>query len=281
MTVELANLVLLSMCVILLGISTIMLWKKFQILSTNNVKAIRSEEPQSRINDSIENLTRLVNIQSSLLSIVAKNMKSENHCIEHNSSNQPTQSPAQTSANEISEQKTILDSNNHQDDRQHEQKHSAKQDISFLPAEETPEKISKELERLLNSSDFTRTIWQQFSRPFDICAKQMNQFLGDHGIPSPRIEAFPPLEKGNPNFWSFMIVEPNSWKSNGKRFLIPRNYDRYDILTHSHLFEVQGNRHKADSSIIELVRCATLSSGSITNHIDKKMVETKGIIAVD
>lgn len=144
----------------------------------------------------------------------------------------------------------------------------------------TPEDAEIKLESLLNGTDFTVSIWQQFSKPFDICAHLLVMYLAENGLPSPRIEPYPPMQDNNPNFWKFMIVALN-WKADGKRFVIPRNYERYDPLWHEHLFNVRGNVNKPDNYINGLVRCAELKNGELSGYIDKKLLEREGIIEVE
>lgn len=141
--------------------------------------------------------------------------------------------------------------------------------------------MDKKLDSLLNGTDFTMSIWQGFQEPFDVCAEKLAKYLGEHGIPLPRIEPYPDLKENNPNFWIFMIVQAQSWKNEGRRFLIPRNFARYDQLWHKHLFEIRGNVNKPDSFIKGLVRCAILMNGNLADNIDKRLVELKGIISVD
>lgn len=145
----------------------------------------------------------------------------------------------------------------------------------------TNEELEKKLDSLLNSADFTESIWHHFSRPFDVCVDMLITHLGEHGIPMPKIEAFPNIKDNNPNFWTFMIVHIQNWKDVGRQFIIPRNFDRYDPLWHKHLFEVRGNVNRADNYIKGLVRCAIIMNGDLSGNIDKRLVELKGIISVD
>jgi len=144
-----------------------------------------------------------------------------------------------------------------------------------------PEVVEKKLDSLLNGTDFTESIWQQFSKPFDVCVDMLIKYLGEHGMPMPRIQPYPAIKDNNPNFWTFMIIQAQNWKDEGRRFVIPRNFDRYDPLWHKHLFDVRGNVNKPDSYINGLVRCAIIINGNLSGSIDKRLVEEKGIISVD
>ena len=74
-----------------------------------------------------------------------------------------------------------------------------------------------------------------------------------------------------------MIVQAQNWRAEGKRFVIPRNYDRYDPLWHEHLFTLRGNTNKPDNYINGLAQCAMLKNGELSGNIDKKLVDIAGL----
>jgi hypothetical protein len=65
------------------------------------------------------------------------------------------------------------------------------------------------------------------------------------------------------------------------RFLIPRNYSRYDPAMHDHLFKVMGGGESLENFIRELRQCAVLrGSGPLEEFIPPKLVERKGVLVV-
>jgi len=257
------SLFLLAASFILLGTCTIMLWKKLRTMSARDNQAVQTssshlqlEELESRMNDKIVSMERLINSQSTLISVISNNLR-------------------------IGSQKEVVPGKEEGDKTREDQGQTGTiSNINVIP-HIAPEDAEKKLDNLLNGADFTERIWQQFSKPFNICAEKLISYLGENGLPMPRLEPYPALQEDNPNFWTFMIVQALNWRAEGKRFLIPRNFDRYDPLWHEHLFEIRGNTNKPDNYINGLVRCAALKNGILTGNIDKKLVETKGIIAVD
>jgi hypothetical protein len=254
---------LLAASFFLLGACTIMLWKKLssmspqdnQVVQTSN-RNIELEALESRMNDKIASMERLINSQSTLISVISNNLH-------------------------ISSQKEIVTGEEEGDKTPVDQGQTRIISNIDVSPHIAPEDAEKKLDNLLNGADFTERIWQQFSRPFNLCAEKLIAYLGENGLPMPRIEPYPALQDNNPNFWTFMIVQALNWRAEGKRFLIPRNFDRYDPLWHAHLFEIRGNTNKPDNYINGLVRCAVLKNGILTGYIDKKLVETKGIIKMD
>lgn len=138
------------------------------------------------------------------------------------------------------------------------------------------------LQDLLNGSEFLQNFWQnRMSRRVDECQNELIKFLAEHGQPEPEFEIYPPLQDNNPHHWHFLILQTRGTARDKKRFLIPRNYDRFDPLRHSHLFQVRGSSNKPENYILELHRCAILNSGKeLSGYIDKSLVEKQGIISL-
>jgi len=216
---------------------------------------------ESRINNQIDLMMNTINSQSTLISSISNRVDNimviepgtQKDVVENTVDNEHTiiaEPPEETTDNRIQSWVSTVD-------------------------------VDKKLDSLLNGTDFTETIWKHFSGPFDFCAEKLVKYLGEHCIPLPRIEPYPTLKDNNPNFWTFIIIQAQNWKDEGRRFVIPRNFDRYDPLWHKHLFEVRGNVNKPDSFIKGLVRCAMLMNGNLSGNIDNRLVELKGIITVD
>jgi hypothetical protein len=138
------------------------------------------------------------------------------------------------------------------------------------------------LESLLNGSEFLQNFWQnKMSKRVDECQTELIKFLAEHGQPEPEFEIYPPLQDNNPHHWHFLIVQTRGTALDKKRFVIPRHYDRFDPLRHSHLFQVRGSSNKPENFVLELHRCAILSSGKeLSGYIDKSLVEKQGIISL-
>lgn len=259
---------LLAASFILLGVCTIMLWNKVRTIAAKNDQAVLTsnqhlelEVVESRMNDKIAHLERLLNSQSTLISIISTNLSIcgiEETVVEKKSTEKESTGQEITKG----EENSVI---------------TSPDVISRVRYEDA----EKKLESLLNDANFTKDIWPQFSESFYICAEKLVSYLSQHGLSTPRIDAYPPLKENNPNFWTFMVVQAMTWRSDGKQFVIPRNYVRYDPLWHQHTFEVRGNTNKADNFINGLVRCAMLKSGMLTGNIDKSMVDLKGIISVE
>jgi|GEM_PF-6860015 len=142
--------------------------------------------------------------------------------------------------------------------------------------------LEARLHDLLNGSEFLQNFWQnRMSRRVDECQNDLVKFLAEHGQPEPEFEIYPPLQDNNPHHWHFLILQTRGTARDKKRFLIPRNYDRFDPSRHSHLFQVRGPSNKPDNFILELHRCAILNSGKeLSGYIDKSLVEKQGIISL-
>lgn len=138
------------------------------------------------------------------------------------------------------------------------------------------------LEDLLNGSEFLQNFWpNKMSRRVDECQSELIKFLAEHGQPEPEFEIYPRLQDNNPHHWHFLILQTLGAARDKKRFLIPRNYDRFDPQRHSHLFQVRGSSNKPENFVLELHRCAILSSGKeLSGYIDKSLVEKQGIISL-
>lgn len=138
------------------------------------------------------------------------------------------------------------------------------------------------LQDLLNGSDFRQDFWQnQMSRRVDECQNELIKFLAEHGQPEPEFQIYPPLQDNNPHHWRFLILQTRGTSPTKRRFVIPRHYDRFDPSWHSHLFQVHGSSNKPENFILELHRCAILSSGKeLSGYISKSLVEKQGIISL-
>ncbi|MCP4146208.1 MAG: hypothetical protein GY757_00525, partial [bacterium] len=207
----------------------------------------------------IDFLLKLVNSQSNLLSVISNSLGSY----------ADTELQDKTGANSADE------------DTQNNDNTPGTPSVIGITPNFTPVDVEKKLNKLLNGAEFTGNIWQQFSKPFNVCMDSLVKYLGENGVPMPRINPYPALKENNPNFWRFMIVQPHNGQTGGKRFLIPRNYDHYDPLWYEHLFKIKGNLNKPDNFIKGMVNCVILKNGELTGYIDKKLVEMKGTISVD
>ena len=143
----------------------------------------------------------------------------------------------------------------------------------------------RRLADLLSSSEFLENFWHsQMYKPADESRDQLIRFLVEKGQPEPEIEVYPPLQDENPNHWHFIIIQVRGHGgfSEKKRFVIPRHFDRFDPLWHSHLFDVRGRSTTPENFVTALHRCAMLnSSKDLTGYIDKTLVEKKGIISLE
>lgn len=136
---------------------------------------------------------------------------------------------------------------------------------------------------LLNTPDFCSGVWPQMDGPFGQASARLLGFLSDKGVAEPEVEPHPTVGVDYENHWDFLVVWSQDAGGEGSRFLIPRNFSRYDPAVHGHLFRVLGGGDSLENYIRELRECAVLrGSGPLQDQefIEPKLVEKKGVLVV-
>ena len=137
------------------------------------------------------------------------------------------------------------------------------------------------LDILLSDQDFTSGIWPRMDGEYQVATAHLLGFLSGQGVAEPGVEPHPPTAFEDGNHWDFLVVWSEDAGGDGCRFLIPRNYSRYDPALHDHLFQVRGGGPGLDNFIQELRQCAVLrGSGPIEGLIRSELVERKGELVV-
>jgi hypothetical protein len=137
------------------------------------------------------------------------------------------------------------------------------------------------LDLLLSSPDFRNGVWPRMDGPFNVAAAHLLGYLSGKGVAEPDLEPHPPVGPDYENHWEFMVVWPQDGGDGASRFLIPRNYSRYDPAVHDHLFQVLGGGASLENYIRELRRCALLrGTGPLEEFISPKLVDERGVLVV-
>jgi hypothetical protein len=139
----------------------------------------------------------------------------------------------------------------------------------------------QQLESLLGSPEFRDGVWPRMDGTFQMASAHLCGFLASQGFPEPGVEPHPPLVRGEGNHWDFLVVRARRAGEEGRRFLVPRNYSRYDPAMHDHLFDVLGRGASLESFVRELRRCAVLrGSGDLGELIRPELLARKGVFVV-
>jgi len=140
---------------------------------------------------------------------------------------------------------------------------------------------AEQLDILLSDPDFTSGIWPRMDGEFQVATAHLLGFLSGQGVAEPGVEPHPPTAFEDGNHWDFLVVWSEDAGGEGCRFLIPRNYSRYDPALHDHLFRVRGGGPGLDNFIQELRQCAVLrGAGPIEDLIRPELVKRKGELVV-
>ena len=139
----------------------------------------------------------------------------------------------------------------------------------------------RRLARVLSDSSFLVGVWPEMDGLFEEALAKLHDYLAEKDLPEPAIEPHPPIENGGSNHWLFMTVAYRDPQTECRRFLIPRNYSRYDPLVHDHLFNVLGASGSVDLFVRELRECALLeANGELKGFIPRDLVAKKGVFVV-
>ncbi|MFY9824243.1 MAG: hypothetical protein WAM82_22905 [Thermoanaerobaculia bacterium] len=152
-----------------------------------------------------------------------------------------------------------------------------------LPRREEQDSLALEnlLARELSAPGFLAGVWPGMEGAFEEASKKLLDYFRNEGLAEPIIEPYPSVERGGSNHWFFLSVAYRDPQKDCRRFLIPRNYSRYDPLVHDHLFEVLGASGSVDLFVKELRRCALLEAqGSLEGFISKDLVVRRGTFVV-
>lgn len=140
---------------------------------------------------------------------------------------------------------------------------------------------TEHLYNLLSSPDFTSGVWRRMDGPFDVASALVLGFLAAQGGAEPVVEPHPSTALDHANHWDFLVLWSQESGDDGRRFLIPRNFSRYDPAIHDHLFRVLGGGPTLDNFIRELRQCAVLHGvGPLEGLIPPDLVERKGVLVV-
>lgn len=140
---------------------------------------------------------------------------------------------------------------------------------------------SEELALLLDSPAFCSGIWPQMDGPFGEAAARLLGYLAAQGVAEPEIEPYPSTGVEYENHWYFLVVWSHDAEEGSSRFLIPRNFSRYDPAKHDHLFRKLGGGEGLENFIKELRKCAVLrGTGPLEGFISPDLRVKKGVFVV-
>jgi hypothetical protein len=147
---------------------------------------------------------------------------------------------------------------------------------------ETPAAAMPALGKVLEGSEFRDTLWPRLVGDFDTVSRELQEFLRAQGLTQVELEPYPPLHEGTSNHWEFVIAQPRQQPPDGRSFLLPRSFGRYDPLFHSHLFKAEAQPSSSDLFFRQLIRCAELRwHQGAGGAIDRDRVLNAGEIRVE